>query len=109
MADNKEKYERDILAYLESKYGEVFSVKKMSRITMVGAGDTIYALCCSERFPNDAFEVALKLSLYDIHGKDAIIDVLKQADVYEGELDGDGPGEVFLSDNYINVLVQNRV
>ena len=105
MKNNESKYREDILEYLETKYNEEFVIKRLSRIKTIGSVDTVYALCASKRFPDDLFEVALTLSIYDIYGKDEVTEFLRRADVYGDETVED-EGQL-LADNYINIIVQN--
>jgi len=107
MDNNANTYEESILQYLEEKYSEKFKVEQINRITVLGEPDRVYASCNSERFPNDLFEVELKLPGDDIYEKTEIIGILRQTELYEGELDEVESNEIIFSDNYINIIVQN--
>ena len=109
MEINESNYDADIKDFLNAKYNEQFIIKDMSREVSIGSNDKIYASCYSEKYPNELFDVYINLSIYDVYGKKEIVDVLNQAGVYEGELETPEGYESLIEDNYINVVLQNKV
>lgn len=113
LSDNTDskKYIDDVLFYLEHKYNEKFSVLKAKRVFSVSDGDVILALCHSEKYPLEPFDVVYHLSGDDIYQKDEMLDTLRKANVFLNDniIEYKNATEAYFEDNYINVIMQHRL
>ena len=95
--------------YLEEKYSEKFIIKELVRHTDIGEPSIIMAKTCSEKYPDESFDVIYHLSANDIDRKEEIIDFLKKIDAYdESKLKPEVDDEGYFEDNYCNVILQNK-
>lgn len=105
-----ENYQEDILNYLEAKYNEKFTVESMSKEVGFGSSDVIRAIVYSKKFPDVTFTVNYQLKFSDVHDKEEIEDLLKQADVYSEEYlkEWENDVEPYFEDDYANIINQNK-
>lgn len=105
-----EDYREDILSYLENKYNSSFEVKKINRNVMAGEPDTVVALCVSNEYPNETFDVIYYLPEDDVYGSEEVVSLLQESGTYdESKLKKNENGtEAFFKDNYCNVVMQNK-
>lgn len=103
-------YKKDILNFLEQKYEESFVISSIVRQSDIGKADTVTARGYSRRYPNETFEVRYHLPIRDIMGEEEIINVLKEAGIYDERMlkSPDDNTPAYFEDNYSNVIYQNK-
>lgn len=109
MGKSTESYRLEMETYLKQKYNENFVIGEMSRIREIGKSDVISASCCGEKYPLEAFDIKYYLDIRDKYGRDEIIRLLQNADVYDESAEKEKDDvEAYFADNYINILFQHQ-